>query len=104
MIQPTAYAHATLNFLESGLSLILTDVATGETHTVNGTSIEAWKGKRGITVRGYDARTGQYTETLRHMSTETTKFVGVVWRGLFVAGNAYVNGYSDMREVFSQNV
>lgn len=103
MIQPTAYAHASL-FATEGLSLILTNVATGETFAINGTTVEAWKGRKGITVRGYDERTGRYTQTVRHLSTTTTLFVGVMSRGYLIGGTNYVLGYRDMMEVFSQNV
>lgn len=103
MIQPTAYAHATLTS-EQGLSLILTNVETGETFAVNGTTVEAWKGRKGITVRGYDERTGKYTGTVKHLSTTTTLFVGIMSRGYLINGINYVLGYRDMQEVFSQNV
>lgn len=103
MITPTAYAHATF-YSNEGAALILTNVATGESHTVNGTTVEAWKGKKGITVRGYDERTGKYTGTLRHLSTDHFKFVGVIVRGYFIAGENYVMGYNNVKEVFDQNV
>lgn len=103
MIQPTAYAHATL-FAQEGTSVILTDVSTGETHAVNGTTVEAWKGRKGITVRGYDERTGKYTQTVKHLSTETTLFVGVMSRGYLINGTNYVLGYRAMEEVFGQSV
>lgn len=103
MIQPTAYAHATLTS-EQGLSLILTDVANNVTHVINGTTVEAWKGQKGITVRGYDERTGKYTGTVKHLSTTTTLFVGVITRGYLIGGTNYVLGYRDMQEVFAQNV
>jgi len=103
MIEPTAYAHHTLRS-ENGLSVILNNVLTGESIAVNGTAVECWKGRKGITVRGYDERTGKYTGTVKHLSTDTTKFIGVIARGWVVGGENYTMAQSGMREVFGQNV
>lgn len=103
MIQPTAYASSTLT-ARTGASVVLTNVLTGESITVNGTSIRCWKGRKGITVQGYDERTGKYTTTVRHLSTDTTKFVGVIVGSQFLSANLYTDTYRAVREVFGQNV
>jgi len=84
-IHPRAYSRQTYEVD----AMLVRDNKTGTIHTIHGPKVYVWLGVKGATLVGYNARTGRYTQRVKHLNKCSFLgfFLGTEWHGWEVEAN-----------------